>query len=56
MSYYKPRKALLQLNIKNTFPHGELKEEVYMDLSPGFEDMYDNQKVYKVKKSLYSLK
>lgn len=48
--------ALQQLNVKNTFLNGDLKEKVYMHMSPGFEDQEGKNKVCKLKKSLYGLK
>ena len=47
---------LQQLDIKNAFPNGDLEEEVYMDLPPGFDKERKEGKVYKLKKSLYKLK
>ncbi|RVW74635.1 Retrovirus-related Pol polyprotein from transposon TNT 1-94 [Vitis vinifera] len=46
---------LLQYDVKNAFLHGDLDEEIYMNIPPGFEENTGN-KLCKLKKALYELK
>ncbi|GKD34916.1 putative ribonuclease H-like domain-containing protein, partial [Tanacetum coccineum] len=44
-----------QMDVKNAFLNGEIKEEVYVCQPRGFEDLDFPDRVYKVKKALYEL-
>jgi len=42
--------------VKNAFLHGQLKEEVYMEIASGFKPNEEGNKVCRLKKVLYGLK
>lgn len=48
--------SLSQLNIKNAFFNGELKEQVYMTIPPGYETDRTKGKICKLKRAIYGLK
>jgi len=44
---------LLQFDVKNAFLHGDLEEEIYMELPLGYVEMAVSRTVYKLEKALY---
>jgi len=47
---------LEKLDVKTTFLHGDLEEEIYMQQPQGYEVKGKDKLVCKLKKSLYGLK
>jgi hypothetical protein len=47
---------LFQMDVKSSFLNGPIKEEVYVEQPPGFEDDRYPNHVYKLSKALYGLK
>jgi hypothetical protein len=47
---------LYQMDVKSAFLNGPIKEEVYVEQPPGFEDSEYPYHVYKLSKALYGLK
>jgi hypothetical protein len=47
---------LFQMDVKSAFLNGPIKEEVYVEQTPGFEDDRYPNHVFKLSKALYGLK
>jgi hypothetical protein len=47
---------LYQMDVKSAFLHGPVKEEVYVEQPPGFENSDYPTHVYKLSKVLYGIK
>jgi hypothetical protein len=47
---------LYQMDVKSAFLNGPIKEEVYVEQPPGFEDSEYHNHVYRLSKALYGLK
>jgi hypothetical protein len=47
---------LYQMDVKGAFLNGPIKEEVYVEQPPGFEDSEYPNHMYKLSKALYGLK
>jgi hypothetical protein len=47
---------LYQMDVKSAFLNGPIKEEVYVEQPPGFEDSEYPNHAYKLSKALYGLK
>jgi hypothetical protein len=47
---------LYQMDVKSAFLNSPIKEEVYVEQPPGFEDSEYPSHVYKLSKALYGLK
>jgi hypothetical protein len=47
---------LYQMDVKSAFLNGPIKEEVYVEQPPGFEDSEYPSHVYKLSKALFGLK
>ena len=44
------------MDVKSAFLNGFIKEEVFVEQPPGFEDPFKPEYVYKLRKALYGLK
>ena len=47
---------LRQYDVTNAFLHGDIEEEIYMDIPSGFKGDFAAEKVCWLKKALYGLK
>ena len=47
--------TLQQYNIKNTFLYGDLEDEIYMKIPPGYSRIHNISQVCRLKKAIYGL-
>ncbi|CAL8175165.1 unnamed protein product [Prunus armeniaca] len=47
---------IFQLDVKSTFPHGDLQEQVYIEQPSGYVKQGNEEKVYRLNKALHILK
>ena len=47
---------LQQFDVKNAFMHGNIEEEIYMEIPLGFGSTKGGNKMCRLKKALYGLK
>ena len=47
---------LQQYDVKNSFLHGDLEEEIYMKIPPGYSGIYNISQLCRLKKAIYGLK
>lgn len=48
--------SIFQFDVKSSFLHGKLEEQVFVSQPPGYVKKREEGKVYRLKKALYGLK
>jgi len=47
---------IYQIDVKSTFLHGELSEDIYVEQPRGYEHKWNEHMVYRLHKALYGVK